>query len=40
MLVGEKIGFFIPSKLAYGNRSIGGIKGGSLIFDVELLAFK
>jgi len=41
MVVGEKTRFFIPSKLAYGNRSTGGIKGGSLlIFDVELIAIK
>ena len=41
MVVGEKTRFFIPSKLAYGNKSTGGIKGGSLlVFDVELLAFK
>jgi len=38
MVEGDKMRFFIPSKLAYGNQSIGGIKGGStLIFDVELL---
>ena len=41
MVVGEKTRFFIPSNLAYGNKSTGGIKGGSLlIFDVELLDFK
>lgn len=39
MVVGEKTRFFIPSKLAYGNQSIGSIKGGSLlVFEVELLA--
>jgi peptidylprolyl isomerase len=39
MVIGEKTRFFIPSKLAYGNQSVGSIKGGStLIFDVELLA--
>jgi peptidylprolyl isomerase len=39
MVVGEKIRFFIPSSLAYGNRNSGPIKAGStLIFDVELLA--
>jgi peptidylprolyl isomerase len=38
MVVGQKIRLFIPSELAYGNRSAGGIKPGStLIFDVELL---
>jgi len=38
MVVGEKIRFFIPSDLAYGNRNSGKIAGGSvLIFDVELL---
>ncbi len=38
MVEGEKTRFFIPSELAYGNRSAGKIKPGStLIFDVELL---
>jgi peptidylprolyl isomerase len=38
MVTGEKTRFFIPSDLAYGNRSAGKIKPGStLIFDVELL---
>lgn len=38
MVVGEKTRFFIPSTLAYGNRSTGKITGGSvLIFDVELI---
>ncbi|WP_297895781.1 FKBP-type peptidyl-prolyl cis-trans isomerase [Shewanella sp.] len=38
MVVGDKYRFFIPSDLAYGNRSTGKIGGGSvLIFDVELL---
>ncbi len=39
MVVGEKTRFFIPSNLAYGNRSTGKIQAGSLlIFEVELLA--
>ncbi|MEH6605036.1 MAG: FKBP-type peptidyl-prolyl cis-trans isomerase [Pseudomonadales bacterium] len=38
MVVGEKARLFIPSDLAYGNKSAGAIKPGStLIFDVELL---
>lgn len=41
MVEGEKTRFFIPSKLAYGNQSMGNITGGStLIFDVELLSIK
>ncbi|KLV04772.1 peptidylprolyl isomerase [Photobacterium aquae] len=37
MVEGEKTRFFIPAELAYGNRSMGVIKPGSvLIFDVEL----
>lgn len=39
MVVGDKTRFYIPSHLAYGNRSAGKISPGSLlIFDVELLA--
>ncbi|QDF66227.1 FKBP-type peptidyl-prolyl cis-trans isomerase [Shewanella sp. SNU WT4] len=39
MTVGDKVRFYIPSTLAYGNRSAGKIAPGStLIFDVELLA--
>ncbi|ACA85395.1 FKBP-type peptidyl-prolyl cis-trans isomerase [Shewanella woodyi] len=39
MVTGEKVRFFIPSTLAYGNRSTGKIVGGSvLIFDVELIS--
>ena len=38
MVEGDKFRFYIPSKLAYGNRSVGKIVAGSLlIFDVELL---
>jgi peptidylprolyl isomerase len=38
MSVGDKYRFFLPSELAYGNRSTGKIEGGSvLIFDVELI---
>lgn len=38
MTVGDKFRFFIPSGLAYGDRSAGQIAPGStLIFDVELL---
>jgi peptidylprolyl isomerase len=37
MVVGDKFRFYIPSHLAYGNRSAGSIPAGSmLIFDVEL----
>ena len=40
MVKGDKTRFFIPSHLAYGNRSAGAIKPGStLIFDVELIDF-
>ncbi|WP_299001986.1 FKBP-type peptidyl-prolyl cis-trans isomerase [uncultured Shewanella sp.] len=39
MVVGEKARFFIPSKLAYGNRRAGQIPAGAtLIFDVELIS--
>ena len=38
MVVGDKYKFFIPSKLAYGDRATGKITPGSLlIFEVELL---
>jgi peptidylprolyl isomerase len=38
MVIGDKFKFFIPSELAYGNRSTGKIAAGSLlIFEVELL---
>ncbi|MCE9677891.1 FKBP-type peptidyl-prolyl cis-trans isomerase [Shewanella sp. AS1] len=38
MVTGEKTRFYIPSSLAYGNRSAGVIPPGSvLIFDVELI---
>lgn len=41
MVVGEKTRFFIPSRLAYGNRNAGLITPGStLIFDVELIAIQ
>jgi len=39
MVVGDKYRFFIPSGLAYGNRSAGKITPSStLVFEVELLA--
>lgn len=39
MVVGDKYRFYIPSNLAYGDRSTGSIPAGSLlIFDVELFA--
>jgi len=38
MVEGQKTRFYIPSQLAYGNRSVGRIPAGSvLIFDVELI---
>lgn len=41
MVEGDKFRFFIPSELAYGNKSAGSITPGSLlIFEVELLAIQ
>jgi FKBP-type peptidyl-prolyl cis-trans isomerase len=37
MTVGEKRRFWIPAKLAYGERSRGGAPSGDLTFDIELL---
>lgn len=38
MVEGDKFRFYIPSKLAYGNRGVGKIPPGSLlIFEVELI---
>lgn len=38
MVEGEKTRFWIPARLAYGNRRVGNIPPGSLlIFDVELI---
>ena len=39
MVIGEKVRFFVPAGLGYGNRWTGSIPPGStLIFDIELLA--
>lgn len=39
MVSGDKYRFYIPSNLAYQDRSIGKIPGGSLlIFDIELIS--
>ena len=38
MVEGDKFRFYIPSELAYGNKSMGKISSGSLIiFEVELI---
>ncbi|GAA4882980.1 FKBP-type peptidyl-prolyl cis-trans isomerase [Ferrimonas pelagia] len=38
MVVGQKNRFYIPARLAYGNRAVGTIPPGSLlVFEVELL---
>jgi FKBP-type peptidyl-prolyl cis-trans isomerase len=38
MVAGEKARFWIPAKLAYGDRPRGGAPAGTLVFDVELLS--
>lgn len=40
MVTGEKRRFWIPGKMAYGDKSVGGRPAGQLVFDVELLDFK
>jgi FKBP-type peptidyl-prolyl cis-trans isomerase len=41
MVVGDKARFWIPSRLAYGDKpSRPGTPAGALVFDVELRAIK
>lgn len=40
MVEGEKRRFWIPAGLAYGENPGGGRPGGTLVFDIELLAIK
>ena len=41
MVVGDKVRFWIPGKLAYGDSpSQPGAPAGPLVFDVELLAIR
>ncbi len=40
MVVGEKTRFWIPGKLAYGDKPRRGAPAGTLVFDIELLAIK
>jgi hypothetical protein len=40
MVVGEKVRFWIPAHLAYGENPSGGAPAGPLVFDVELLDIK
>jgi FKBP-type peptidyl-prolyl cis-trans isomerase len=40
MVVGDKMRFWIPAKLAYGEKPQGGSPAGPLVFDVELIAIK
>jgi FKBP-type peptidyl-prolyl cis-trans isomerase len=37
MVVGERARFWIPAKLAYGDKPLGGGPSGPLVFDVELI---
>jgi peptidylprolyl isomerase len=38
MQLGEKSRFWIPARLAYGDKPRGGAPGGMLVFDIELIA--
>jgi FKBP-type peptidyl-prolyl cis-trans isomerase len=40
MVAGEKTRFWIPGKLAYGDKPRGGAPAGTLVFDVELLEIR
>jgi peptidylprolyl isomerase len=40
MVVGDKVRFWIPAALAYGEKPKGGVPGGPLVFEVELLSIK
>jgi len=41
MVVGDKARFWIPGKLAYGEKPTHqGAPGGPLVFDIELLSIK
>jgi FKBP-type peptidyl-prolyl cis-trans isomerase len=40
MVVGDKVRFWIPARLAYGDHPKPGEPAGELVFDVELLAIK
>jgi FKBP-type peptidyl-prolyl cis-trans isomerase len=40
MVVGERTRFWIPAKLAYGDKPLGGGPSGPLVFDVELIDIK
>ena len=40
MVTGEKMRFWIPAELAYGNNPRRGAPAGMLVFDVELISFK
>jgi FKBP-type peptidyl-prolyl cis-trans isomerase len=37
MVEGETRRFWIPGKLAYGEKPQGGAPGGTLVFDVQLI---